>query len=104
MRKIIFTTASPLIEQLTFFHDHALLILIIITILVGQLMITLFLNKFTHRYLLEDFKNIEFDSYIIPIDEIKNYNFRLLDTDNRITVPYDSQIRIIITAADVIHS
>nr|ATL15438.1 cytochrome c oxidase subunit 2 [Callosobruchus maculatus] len=151
-------SASPLMEQLTFFHDHTLLILIIITVLVGQLMLTLFTNKYIHRYLLEgqtieiiwtvlpaitlifiavpslrliyildeinspmitiksighqwywsyeysDFKNIEFDSYMIPIDEMKPWNFRLLDVDNRITVPYESQIRMIITAADVIHS
>jgi cytochrome c oxidase subunit 2 len=44
---------SPLIEQLIFFHDHSLLILIIITILVGYLMAALFFNKFIRRFLLE---------------------------------------------------
>lgn len=43
---------SPLIEQLNFFHDHTLLILIIITILVGYLIVMLFFNKFTNRMLL----------------------------------------------------
>nr|YP_010158032.1 cytochrome c oxidase subunit II [Physosmaragdina nigrifrons]QRG29979.1 cytochrome c oxidase subunit II [Physosmaragdina nigrifrons]QUB07152.1 cytochrome c oxidase subunit 2 [Physosmaragdina sp. N56] len=151
-------SASPLMEQLSFFHDHALMILVIITVLVGQLMLNLFFNKFTHRYLLEgqlieiiwtilpavtlifiaipslkliymldeinnpsitlktighqwywsyeysDFKNIEFDSYMIPINEMKNFNFRLLDVDNRIPIPFNTQVRIMITAADVIHS
>nr|APX40189.1 cytochrome c oxidase subunit 2 [Smaragdina rufimana] len=151
-------SASPLMEQLSFFHDHALMILVIITVLVGQLMLNLFFNKFTHRYLLEgqlieiiwtilpavtlvfiaipslkliyildevnnpaitlktighqwywsyeysDFKNIEFDSYMIPMSEMKNFNFRLLDVDNRTPIPFNTQVRIMITAADVIHS
>ncbi|VEN33631.1 unnamed protein product [Callosobruchus maculatus] len=57
--------ASPLIEQLTFFHDHALLILIIITVLVGQLILTLFTNKYIHRYLLEG-QTIEIIWTVLP--------------------------------------
>nr|AAP50479.1 cytochrome oxidase subunit II [Brassicogethes aeneus] len=151
-------SASPLMEQLSFFHDHAMLVLVIITILVGQLMTSLFFNKFTHRFLLEgqmieiiwtilpavvllfialpslrliyildevnnplvsiksighqwywsyeysDFKNIEFDSYMIPMNEMKPFDFRLLDVDNRIVIPFNSQIRMLVTSADVIHS
>nr|YP_009528980.1 cytochrome c oxidase subunit II [Monolepta quadriguttata]YP_010164561.1 cytochrome c oxidase subunit II [Monolepta hieroglyphica]YP_010399072.1 cytochrome c oxidase subunit II [Monolepta signata]AST14980.1 cytochrome c oxidase subunit II [Monolepta quadriguttata]QRM91324.1 cytochrome c oxidase subunit 2 [Monolepta hieroglyphica]QTH79277.1 cytochrome c oxidase subunit II [Monolepta hieroglyphica]QUA05765.1 cytochrome c oxidase subunit II [Monolepta hieroglyphica]UFP05635.1 cytochrome c oxi len=151
-------SASPLMEQLSYFHDHAMMILVIITVLVGQLMITLFFNKFLHRYLLEgqlieliwtilptiilifiaipslrliyildeinnpmitlktighqwywsyeysDFKKIEFDSYMIPTNEINNFNFRLLDVDNRVILPFESNIRLLVTAADVIHS
>nr|YP_010422509.1 cytochrome c oxidase subunit II [Penthe kochi]USG58924.1 cytochrome c oxidase subunit II [Penthe kochi] len=151
-------SSSPLMEQLIFFHDHTLLVLTIITILVAQMMIALFYNNFIHRFLLEgqlieliwtilpaitlifialpslrliyildetnnpmisiksighqwywsyeysDFKNIEFDSYMIPSNEMKNFNFRLLDVDNRIVIPFESQIRMLITAADVIHS
>lgn len=149
---------SPLIEQIIFFNDYTLIILIIITIIVGYIIINLFFNKFINRYLLEnqiieliwtilpaiilifialpslrllylldelnnpfitlksighqwywsyeysDFNNIQFDSYIINpiINEI--YNFRLLDVDNRIILPIQQQIRIIITATDVIHS
>lgn len=55
-------------------------------------------------YEYSDFKNIEFDSYITPINEIKNFRFRLIDVDNRIIVPFKSQIRILITSTDVIHS
>nr|QWB85705.1 cytochrome c oxidase subunit II [Chlorophorus diadema diadema] len=151
-------SASPLMEQLSFFHDHALMILIIITVLVGQLMLSLFFNKLTHRYLLEgqtieviwtilpaltlifialpslkliyildevsnpmitikiighqwywsyefsDFQEIEFDSYMIPSNELEPSNFRLLDVDNRMTIPLESPIRVIITSSDVIHS
>lgn len=149
---------SPLIEQLNFFHDHTLLIILLITILVGYIIIILFFNKFTNRFLLHgqlieiiwtilpaiillfiafpslrllylldeiykpsltlksighqwywsyeysDFKNIEFDSYIIPTNELEENNFRLLDVDNRIVLPINTQIRIIVSAADVLHS
>jgi len=32
------------------------------------------------------------------------HKFRLLDTDNRVVLPINSPIRIIVTAADVLHS
>nr|AMP43757.1 cytochrome c oxidase subunit II [Ptecticus aurifer]QGT33427.1 cytochrome c oxidase subunit II [Ptecticus aurifer] len=151
-------SASPLMEQLTFFHDHTLLILIMITVLVGHLMFMLFFNNYTNRFLLHgqtieliwtilpaiillfiampslrllylldeinepvitlksighqwywsyeysDFLDIEFDSYMIPTNELSTDGFRLLDVDNRIVLPMNSQIRILVTAADVIHS
>nr|AND96041.1 cytochrome c oxidase subunit 2 [Onthophagus minutus] len=150
--------ASPLMEQLIMFHNHTLLILLMITVMVGYLMMTLFFNKFNYRFLLEnqmieiiwtiapaitlifialpslqllylldeinnpmislksighqwywsyeysDFKKLEFDSYMIPMNEMKMDSFRLLDVDNRTVLPYNSQIRMLITAADVIHS
>nr|ARH54418.1 cytochrome c oxidase subunit 2 [Lasioderma redtenbacheri] len=149
---------SPLMEQLLFFHDHTMMILILITMLVGYLMISLFFNKFNYRFLLEgqaieliwtilpaiillfialpslrilymldevsnasltiktighqwywsyeysDFKNIEFDSYMIPMNEMTNSGFRLLDVDNRLVLPMNSKIRMMVTATDVIHS
>nr|ABV71208.1 cytochrome oxidase subunit II [Dicranomyia jacobus] len=151
-------SASPIMEQLSFFHDHALLIITMITILVGYLMVSLLFNKFTNRYLLSgqtieviwtilpaivlifialpslrllylmdeinnpsitlktighqwywsyeysDFLNIEFDSYMIPTNELATEGFRLLDVDNRVVLPINSQIRILVTAADVLHS
>nr|QXM16872.1 cytochrome c oxidase subunit 2 [Neoneuromus maculatus] len=151
-------SASPLMEQLTFFHDHTLLILIMITMLVGYLMVTLLFNKFTNRLLLEgqtieiiwtilpaitlifialpslqllylldeisdpaitfkaighqwywsyeysDFMNNEFDSYMIPMNEMTEDSFRLLDVDNRIVLPMLSQVRVLVTATDVLHS
>lgn len=55
-------------------------------------------------YEYSDFNNIEFDSYIIPTNELITDGFRLLDVDNRVVLPINSQIRILVTAADVIHS
>nr|AAN61490.1 cytochrome oxidase subunit 2 [Ptychoptera sp. ATB-2002] len=151
-------SASPLMEQLHFFHDHTLLILLMITILVGYMLSSLFFNTFTNRYLLSgqtieviwtilpaivlmfiaihhfvffilldevndpaltlktighqwywsyeysDFANLEFDSYMIPTNELDTMGFRLLDVDNRVVLPMNTQIRILVTAADVLHS
>nr|AFG29150.1 cytochrome c oxidase subunit II [Tetanocera robusta]AFG29151.1 cytochrome c oxidase subunit II [Tetanocera robusta]AFG29152.1 cytochrome c oxidase subunit II [Tetanocera robusta] len=151
-------SASPLMEQLIFFHDHALLILLMITALVSYVMISLFFNSFVNRFLLHgqlieiiwtvlpaiillfiafpslrllylldeinnpsitlksighqwywsyeysDFLNIEFDSYMVPLNELPTDGFRLLDVDNRVVLPMNSHIRILVSASDVIHS
>ena len=55
-------------------------------------------------YEYSDFNSVEFDSYITPTNELKNNEFRLLDVDNRIVLPFNTQIRILVTAIDVIHS
>lgn len=44
--------ASPLIEQLNFFHDHSIIILTIITTLVAYIITILLFNKYTNRFLL----------------------------------------------------
>ena len=46
---------------------------------------------------------MRFDSYIVPVGERLD-QFRLLDVDNRIVLPIIVQIRVLVTAADVIHS
>nr|YP_009927059.1 cytochrome c oxidase subunit II [Indochinamon bhumibol]QNT10755.1 cytochrome c oxidase subunit II [Indochinamon bhumibol]BCL51417.1 cytochrome c oxidase subunit II [Indochinamon bhumibol] len=151
-------SASPLMEQLIFFHDHIMLILILIITFVGYFLSTLFFNKYINRYMLEnqniemiwtvipaiilifialpslrllylldevnypsitlktighqwywsyeysDFLQLEFDSYMQPLDQTNLSKFRLLDVDNRTILPMHTQIRILITAADVIHS
>nr|YP_010166597.1 cytochrome c oxidase subunit II [Hydroporus analis]QRV62688.1 cytochrome c oxidase subunit 2 [Hydroporus analis] len=151
-------SASPLMEQLTFFHDHTMMILTMITLLVGYLMFSLFFNMYINRFLLEgqtieviwtilpaiilifialpslrllylldeisnpwlslksighqwywsyeysDFKKLEFDSYMIPTNELNLNEFRLLDVDNRVILPFNSQIRILVSAMDVLHS
>nr|AAY16815.1 cytochrome c oxidase subunit II [Phrynus sp. AH-2005] len=151
-------SASPLMEQMIFFHDHTMIILILITILITFMISSILLNSFMNRFLLEgqeietfwtlapglllifiafpslrllylldeslnpmitikvlahqwywsyeysDFPNIEFDSYMIPQNESELWNFRLLDVDNRTTLPINIPIRFLITSDDVIHS
>nr|AJT35537.1 cytochrome c oxidase subunit II [Phrixothrix hirtus] len=53
-------------------------------------------------YELSDFKNIEFDSFMKK--SMKNFEFRFFDVDNCLPVPYKSQIRLLSTSTDVIHS
>nr|QJS52218.1 cytochrome c oxidase subunit II [Gondwanalimnadia sp. MT-2020] len=150
--------ASPLMEQLIFFHDHAMLVLIMITVLVGYFMGTLMFNSITNRFLLDgqlieiiwtvfpafiligvalpslrllylldevnepsltlktvghqwywsyeysDFLDVEFDSYMVPSNELSENDFRLLDVDNRVVVPFNTQVRLLVSAADVLHS
>jgi len=56
---------SPLIEQLIFFHDHALLVVILITSLVGFFLAALLSKKFLHCYRL-DGQGIETVWTVIP--------------------------------------
>nr|AKP94522.1 cytochrome c oxidase subunit II [Macracanthopsis nodipes] len=149
---------SPMMEQLLFFHDHTMMILTMISILVGYMMLTMMTSKLSDRFLLEehtietvwtilpaftlifialpsirilymmdecmtpmltiktvghqwywsyeysDFSDVEFDSYMVPTKELTEEGYRLLDVDNRMVVPMDTPIRILVTSADVIHS
>nr|YP_007374653.1 cytochrome c oxidase subunit II [Sirthenea flavipes]ADU58099.1 cytochrome c oxidase subunit II [Sirthenea flavipes] len=149
---------SPIMEQLVLFHDHAMMIIIMITVMVAYMMTTVMFNNIINRNLLEgqtieliwtvipaitlifialpslrilylmdevnqplvtikaighqwywsyeysDFKNIEFDSYMKPINDLEMSDFRLLDVDNRMVLPMATPIRILVTATDVIHS
>uniref|UniRef100_A0A1S5VSB8 Cytochrome c oxidase subunit 2 n=4 Tax=Nasutitermitinae TaxID=62941 RepID=A0A1S5VSB8_9NEOP len=151
-------SASPVMEQLIFFHDHALMIMLMIITAVFYTMIMIIQNKQTSRFMLEgqmvetlwtiapaiilvfiaipslrllylmdeihnpvmtlktvghqwywsyeysDFTKLEFDSYMVQQEDQPINAFRLLDTDNRVVLPMNSPIRIIVTAADVLHS
>nr|QZK21339.1 cytochrome c oxidase subunit II [Amitermes sp. ANIC 0073] len=151
-------SASPVMEQLIFFHDHALMIMLMIITTVFYTMISIIQNKQTTRFILEgqmletiwtiapaiilvfiaipslrllylmdeihnpvmtlkavghqwywsyeysDFTKLEFDSYMVQQDDQQIDTFRLLDTDNRIVLPMNSPIRMIVTAADVLHA
>nr|QZZ18365.1 cytochrome c oxidase subunit II [Yangisunda tiani] len=149
---------SPIMEQLIFFHDHTMMIILSITILVSYMMTLIMIKNFNNRLMLEnqmveliwtmlpaimlifiampslkilymleetskpsitiktighqwywsyeysDFKKIEFDSYMKPSNEINMNEFRLLETDNKVILPFNSQTRVLMTSADVIHS
>lgn len=56
------------------------------------------------RYEYSDFISIYIDSYITPTEDLKLGEYRLLETDNRLILPLSLEVRILITAADVIHS
>nr|ATD12218.1 cytochrome c oxidase subunit II [Dryadomorpha sp. EMHAU-2015-Zz060407] len=149
---------SPIMEQLIMFHDHTMMILTMITMMVLYMIATMSFNKLVNRMLLEgqlieliwtlmpavllimiampslktlylleeinkplitfkaighqwywsyeysDFKKIEFDSYMKNSNSIDNNEFRLLEVDNRILIPFNIKSRILVTSQDVIHS
>lgn len=41
---------------------------------------------------------------MVPTDDLEMGDFRLLEVDSRVIVPVDTRVRVIVTAADVIHS
>lgn len=150
--------SSPLIEQIIFFHDHAIFAIIIIITIVIYISIILIINNFSclniterqkietiwtiapaiiliflalpslrllylldetnnplitiktighqwyWRYEYSDFINIEFDSYIIPSNELNLGDFRLLETDHHLILPINTNTRVIVSSTDVIHS
>lgn len=150
--------ASPIISQLIAFHDHAILILILITTIISYAFIALWKNSNSSRYLLEaqqietiwtvlpaitllflafpslhilylideisqptitlktighqwywryeytDFAKLNFDSYILPESDLKPGEFRLLEVDHRAIAPINTEIRILTSRTDVIHS
>jgi cytochrome c oxidase subunit II len=56
------------------------------------------------EYSYPDKDNINFSSYIIPDDQLKPDQLRLLDVDNQLVVPVGKNIRVLQTSTDVIHS
>ena len=55
-------------------------------------------------YEYPDHGNIAFSSYMIQDADLKPGQKRLLEVDNRVVVPVDTTVRVLVTAGDVIHS
>jgi len=50
-------------------------------------------------------RDLAFDSYMLVADDLSSQRcLRLLEVDNRLHLPVRTNIRVIITAADVLHS
>jgi len=41
---------------------------------------------------------------MMPSNDLEKGQFRLLEVDNRVILPYLTQVRLLVTAGDVIHS
>nr|YP_009510323.2 cytochrome c oxidase subunit II [Neocyema erythrosoma] len=150
--------ASPIMEELIHFHDHALMIVLLISTFVAYIMIAMTTTTMFDLYTLDsqeieivwtilpaaililialpslrilylmdeindphltiktighqwywsyeysEYENLEFDSYLIPTQDLTPGQFRLLETDHRVVIPVKSPIRLMITAEDVLHS
>jgi len=49
-------------------------------------------------------QHIGFDSYMLADDDLVQGGLRLLEVDNKVFLPIDTTIRLLITSADVLHS
>nr|AUJ21335.1 cytochrome c oxidase subunit II [Tetragnatha cf. tincochacae DDC-2018] len=149
-------SSSPVMEQMIFFHDHSMLVMAMILVLVGYILVSSYWNKSYNLkmiegqelesiwtvlpavflivialpsirllYLMEEYDYPEltikvlghqwywsyeysdigfssFDSYMIKDDE--DSIFRLLNVDNCLMMPFKSDIRMVVSSMDVIHS
>nr|NP_659239.1 cytochrome c oxidase subunit II [Arctocephalus forsteri]YP_010382996.1 cytochrome c oxidase subunit II [Arctocephalus australis]AAM51811.1 cytochrome c oxidase subunit II [Arctocephalus forsteri]AAR00313.1 cytochrome oxidase subunit II [Arctocephalus australis]AMM04657.1 cytochrome c oxidase subunit II [Arctocephalus forsteri]AMM04666.1 cytochrome c oxidase subunit II [Arctocephalus forsteri]AMM04676.1 cytochrome c oxidase subunit II [Arctocephalus forsteri] len=149
---------SPIMEELTHFHDHTLMIVFLISSLVLYIISTMLTTKLTHTstmdaqevetvwtilpaiilimialpslrilYIMDeinnpsltvktmghqwywtyeytDYEDLSFDSYMIPTQELKPGELRLLEVDNRVVLPMEMTIRMLISSEDVLHS
>nr|QQY85586.1 cytochrome c oxidase subunit 2 [Holothuria spinifera] len=55
-------------------------------------------------YEYTDYHEIEFDSYMIPTSDLIDGQPRLLEVDNRLVLPYQNPVRVLVSSADVLHS
>nr|YP_009710877.1 cytochrome c oxidase subunit II [Olidiana ritcheriina]QFZ99635.1 cytochrome c oxidase subunit II [Olidiana ritcheriina] len=150
--------SSPMMEQLITLHDHIMMILILITMMVMYIMYSTLMNNMINRFMIEgqmiefiwtitpaimlvliampslktlymieesnyplltikaighqwywsyeysDLNKIDMDSYMKPNQELLDNEMRLLQTDYQMILPYNTQIRILTSSLDVIHS
>uniref|UniRef100_UPI00315D879E cytochrome c oxidase subunit II n=1 Tax=Corynorhinus mexicanus TaxID=712049 RepID=UPI00315D879E len=149
---------SPIMEELLSFHDHALMIVFLISSLVLYIISLMLTTSLTHTstmdaqevetiwtilpaiililialpslrilYMMDeinnpsvtiktlghqwywsyeytDYENLTFDSYMIPTHELAPGQLRLLEVDNRVVLPTELTIRVLISSEDVLHS
>jgi cytochrome c oxidase subunit 2 len=55
-------------------------------------------------YAKENGESIAFDSYRIPDSDLEVGRLRLYEVDNRVALPIDTHVRLIVTAKDVLHA
>nr|NP_944766.1 cytochrome c oxidase subunit II [Phocoena phocoena]ATV99105.1 cytochrome c oxidase subunit II [Phocoena phocoena]ATV99131.1 cytochrome c oxidase subunit II [Phocoena phocoena]ATV99156.1 cytochrome c oxidase subunit II [Phocoena phocoena]ATV99169.1 cytochrome c oxidase subunit II [Phocoena phocoena]QOQ85340.1 cytochrome c oxidase subunit II [Phocoena phocoena] len=149
---------SPVMEELLQFHDHALMIVFLISSLVLYIITLMLTTKLTHTntmdaqevetiwtilpaiilitialpslrilYMMDeinnpsltvktmghqwywsyeytDYEDLNFDSYMIPTSDLKPGELRLLEVDNRVVLPMQMTIRMLVSSEDVLHS
>ena len=61
-------------------------------------------NQWYWSYQYPDNGNFEFDSNIIPDEDIKPGQRRLLEVDNQVVLPVNTEIKVLLTARDVMHN
>nr|WAQ70578.1 cytochrome c oxidase subunit II [Histiotus macrotus] len=149
---------SPIMEELLSFHDHALMVVFLISSLVLYIISLMLTTSLTHTstmdaqevetiwtilpaiilisialpslrilYMMDeinnpsvtiktmghqwywsyeytDYEDLTFDSYMVPTNELSPGQLRLLEVDNRVVLPSELTIRMLISSEDVLHS
>nr|WAQ70604.1 cytochrome c oxidase subunit II [Histiotus montanus] len=149
---------SPIMEELLSFHDHALMIVFLISSLVLYIISLMLTTSLTHTstmdaqevetiwtilpaiilisialpslrilYMMDeinnpsvtiktmghqwywsyeytDYEDLTFDSYMVPTNELSPGQLRLLEVDNRVVLPSELTIRMLVSSEDVLHS
>jgi heme/copper-type cytochrome/quinol oxidase subunit 2 len=49
-------------------------------------------------------QELNFDSYMVATSDLEKGQLRLLEVDNRLVLPANTHVRLIITSSDVLHS
>jgi cytochrome c oxidase subunit II len=70
----------------------------------ADLTIKVIAHQWYWEYSYPDKNNIDFSSYVIPDDQLKPGQRRMLEVDNQLVVPVGKNIRVLQTSTDVIHS
>ena len=150
--------SSPLMEELIYFHDYILIVLVLVTVIVFYGLLSLLLISYTDRFFLErqrletiwtivpafilifiafpslqllylideikdpcltikvvghqwywsyeytDYCDLDFDSYMISTEDLFLGFPRLLEVDNRVIIPSQNSIRVLVSSSDVLHS
>nr|APC60883.1 cytochrome c oxidase subunit II [Santamartamys rufodorsalis] len=55
-------------------------------------------------YEYTDYEDLSFDSYMVPTMDLKPGELRLLEVDNRVVLPMEMPVRMLISSEDVLHS
>lgn len=121
---------NPISRQ---FHQHGSIIEFIWTLVPALILISIAIPSFKLLYLVDEVKNpsltvkiigrqwywtyeysdflkeeedepIMFDSYMVPEEDLEKGQLRQLEVDNRLVLPVNTPIRLILTSSDVIHS
>jgi len=100
--EIIWTTLPVLVLVVIAFPSFKLLYMMDV-VPKADLTIKAIGNQWYWTYEYPDY-SIHFDSNIVPEDQLKPGQLRLFEVDNRVMVPINTNVRLITTSSDVLHS
>jgi cytochrome c oxidase subunit 2 len=49
-------------------------------------------------------ESLAFDSFMVTTEDLETGDLRLLEVDNKVVLPINTHVRVVVTAADVLHS